>query len=428
MKNKLLTFFLFILLNTALHAAGFFNGIAGIKMDTNFTKSVSFQSFFAGQFNFTPNIIMRAEASLNTPNIASEHFFDSWVGAGFLSLFKIDEISVSFRQHFFGGQNYVGLYVGQYEPLGSDVFLRRHFNTPRIASKITDSWLGLSGSVIYPRFKAGISDVIHFNSKPIAIGLYTYYDTNQTRKYNSETHLFESNDKEQEHGISTDFRFACAYDKFYLDAILGLQTNIKWWNKEADYFMRIDDINLQTGVTMLVGNTYTPFSFFMQAGMYHMKLNASKIRDKNIDFTQWMDDSFYVLLEPRMKIRNFGMDISLFAFPETTKARLFVVKGNMGVNINLYGNAGYLGKADTTFGCHAAFSSNKTPSTLFTSPEDLFEKFFSDYDIFAAPYMNMKIHTGDFYTMMKFHINKFIAGGAALNEAFELHVGYKAHF
>ena len=37
-----------------------------------------------------------------------------------------------------------------------------------------------------------------------------------------------------------------------------------------------------------------------------MKLNAKELKDGNIDFTQWMNDSFYVLLEPRMKIRNFG--------------------------------------------------------------------------------------------------------------------------
>ena len=83
------------------------------------------------------------------------------------SKFKIDEISVVFRSKGLNSTNYFSIFMGTYEPIGSDIFLRRQFGIQPIMSKITESWLGIAGSVIYPLFGMGIADVVHFSTQPL---------------------------------------------------------------------------------------------------------------------------------------------------------------------------------------------------------------------------------------------------------------------
>ena len=126
-KIKLhISFLILIFCATSTYAAGLFNGVAGIKnafiwdsgSKDNRIPAITFQSFFAGQFNFTPNIILRTEFSLDTYNLlgelnptstkyGSEELPTSSFANGFLSYFHIDEVSATFRQQFFGGSNYV---------------------------------------------------------------------------------------------------------------------------------------------------------------------------------------------------------------------------------------------------------------------------------------------------------------------------------
>ena len=124
-------------------AAGFFSGYTGIKADLGFADAsgafdmqLKLHSFFAGQFNLTKNLIARAEFSLRTDDI-----IDTAVFSKTRADFKVDELSLIYRRQFYGGTNFFSAFAGTYEPIGSDLFLRRQFGIEAVSSKITESWL-----------------------------------------------------------------------------------------------------------------------------------------------------------------------------------------------------------------------------------------------------------------------------------------------
>ena len=172
MKIKKLCKILALLLifsNSIASAEIFFSGYTGAKANFNLGKNsesvdpqLSLESYFAGQFNFSENIIGHAEFSLKTFDLIENSIFKATD-----SKFKIDEISVVFRSKGLNSTNYFSIFMGTYEPIGSDIFLRRQFGIQPIMSKITESWLGIAGSVIYPLFGIGIADVIHFSNQPL---------------------------------------------------------------------------------------------------------------------------------------------------------------------------------------------------------------------------------------------------------------------
>jgi hypothetical protein len=184
-----------------------FSGYAGAKMDfysvdtEKFDPGLKIQSFFSGQFVFSQNIILNTEFSLATDDIIDNSIFKEAPAS-----FKVDEISLVIRKQFSTATNYLSAFMGTYEPIGSDIFLRRQFGIQPIASKITESWLGLSGSIIYPMFGAGGADVIHFNSVPLATGIYAYVN----------------HELEDSYVFNGDLRFAGNFRYFTFDLAAGI--------------------------------------------------------------------------------------------------------------------------------------------------------------------------------------------------------------
>lgn len=173
-KSKLLAVMAAVIVSRAapLFSLDFFQGYAGAIMDFDTADKdlgLALQAFFAGQFSFTQNFIGRLELSIDTDDLIEENIFKRT-----LASFKLDELSLNFRKKTDALDNHFSVFLGTYEPIGSDVFLRRHFGTAPIASRVTESWLGLSGSVVCPLFGIGIADVIEFKGAPIALGIYAY--------------------------------------------------------------------------------------------------------------------------------------------------------------------------------------------------------------------------------------------------------------
>ena len=164
-------------LTAGLFAATSFSGYAGGKLNYSanpeytdeYNPDLKLQAFFAGQFNFSQNMWSHLEFTINTQDLLGESIFHDTDAK-----FQIDELSIITRGNMYSSANYFSAFMGTYDPIGSDVFLQRYFNIKPIGSKITESYLGLAGSILYPHFGIGISDIIKLYNRPIAFGGYIY--------------------------------------------------------------------------------------------------------------------------------------------------------------------------------------------------------------------------------------------------------------
>ncbi|MBP3709004.1 MAG: hypothetical protein J6I73_01135 [Treponema sp.] len=381
------------------YAAGFFNGYAGMRADISFTNSVelALKSFFAGQFNITKNFIARAEFTLSADNLFDPELFTGGADAKF----QIDEISLIFRRQFLGGANYLSAFVGTYEPVGSDIFLRRQFGIQPIASKITESWLGLSGSIVYPRFNMGISDVVHFSGQPISAGAYIYFNRNGN-----------NTDRMDFNG---DIRFACAYQYFYVDVVTGINAPFTTTDK---VYLLVESLYGHAGMIMLVGNNYTPVAFFFQGGIYYFPFKRNK------DFSEYtIKEHMYLLSEVRSNFSSFQLSVAAFSIPQKTVDTLLFLRDPLGINISFSNNALHAGTVQFELGVHTTLS---FPDKYFTDLIHISDFFDTMPTLTLAPYMAMRMSSGEMRVM--FQLDATALANEQPAKAFKINVGYKAQF
>jgi len=396
-KKKTTCFIISIFCLMALHSSSFFSGYSGLKVnftgntiDSKYNPDLSMQAFFAGQFNFTDNIWGRTEFSLNTGDFLSDNIF-----SGTLSLFQIDEVSVNFRANFEKAINYFSIFLGTYEPIGSDVFLQRYFGIKPIASKITESWLGLSGSILYPQRGFGFSNTLKLIEKPIAFNVSSYLNS-------------------EDNGLiyNTDLRFATNLRYFSFDILcgIGLPFGNKYQNE--NYFFVIEKIYWHAGTNILIGNEYTQ-SLFIQAGIF----NASFTGKNNIN---WAQDSIYLLFEPRLKLGKLNCDISIYNIPLSNVYELHLIDDVLGLNINCYSENVNFGNTNFTIGVHTNVGlKNKT---IFDAKE--FSSIKSDdISINLTGYTKAKFLSGELQFMAKIKALEIASGNPG--NVFSCGIGYR---
>ena len=138
----------FLSLAAGLFAEPAFSGYSGGKVNyaaneeetEKYDPDLTLQAFFQGQFNFSQNMWGRLEFSIDTGDFLSKELFHKTSAT-----FEIDELSLIFKSNSDSDANYFSIFMGTYDPIGSDIFLQRYFGIQPIASKITESWLGLAG-------------------------------------------------------------------------------------------------------------------------------------------------------------------------------------------------------------------------------------------------------------------------------------------
>ncbi|MCR4735357.1 MAG: hypothetical protein K5829_10190 [Treponema sp.] len=391
----------FIFLNN-LSAATFFSGYAGGKLNysansasTSYDPDLKLQAFFAGQFNFSQNVWSHLEFSIDTGDFISESLFHKTE-----SLFQIDELSLIFRGNLQNSSNYLSIFMGTYDPIGSDVFLQRYFNIENIASKLTDSYLGLQGSILYPHFGLGISDIVKLHELPMAFGGYLYVNHEDTKYF----------------VLNMDMRAACVFPYFTMDFAGGIGAPIVNKYKGEDVIFAIDTIYWHAGTTILIGNNYTT-SLFIQAGLYNASFTA-----KNNAFIVAADD-IYLLFEPRFYSQNFHFNISLYSLPEKTVEELLYVDNTMGVNFNIYSDSAMIGSKVFTLGTHLSFSLIDKNIFNITDYTTLFS---NGYDIDISPYLETDFLSGQLHMQLKFKAMEITRTSAA--KAFSLDLGYRTTF
>lgn len=413
---SLLSFFVSINC-TSLYASTFFSGYAGGKVnfsgkmsETNgeekYDPDLKLQAFFAGQFNFNQNMWTRMEVSVNT-----EDFISSTIFHETQALFQIDELSFTLRGNTSNKANYLSAYMGTYDSIGSDIFLLRYFSIQPIASKLTESWLGLAGSILYPHFGFGVSDIVKLYQVPVAFGGYAY--------------LNHENDKFYVFNI--DGRAACAFPYFTCDFAFGMGAPLENSYYGEDLILAISSLYWHAGTTMLIGNNYIP-SLFFQAGLFNARL--TKTDGLSID----KNNDIYILLEPRFYIKDTHLTVSLYNLPARTAENLLFIDDTLGLDFNFYSDLFAIKGHNFTIGTHTSIS--LVDQTIFMTTGQKFAEKGAEllscltslnFNVNITPYISTSFLSGQIHGQMKIRIMDFVRPNSAA-EAFSVDIGYKTSF
>ncbi|MCR4735817.1 MAG: hypothetical protein K5829_12530 [Treponema sp.] len=408
-KKTLITGFFIFSIISSINAASFFSGYTGGKLNfmansdensSEYDPDLTLDAFFQGQFNFSEHMWSHIEFSIDTGDMLNESIFK-----GTQSSFQIDELSLILNSQIEACSNYFSIYMGTFDPVGSDIFLQRYFGVQALASKITDSWLGLSGSILYPHFGVGLSDIIRFYNAPIAAGGYLYVNHEDDKYY----------------VINTDFRFACTFRYFTLDFAAGIGAPAI--TNDSDYSIAFSELYWHIGTTMLFGNNLT-HSLFLQAGLYNAPFNPKK---NTLNFSS---EDVYLLIEPRLKFKYGQVHLSLYSFPQSTVDQLLFVDGMLGLNLNIFSESVLIGNENIYAGAHIAASLNDyTFYTAFKGDNSIisgnfFERIKNDNILNASltPYVSSTFLSGRLHSQVKIEFTKLIS--SQWYNAFSMDVGY----
>ena len=392
-KCKLFTFVLFLFM-PSLFANTFFTGYAGGKLNFSivensekYSPKINFQGFIKGQFNFSENVWSHCELSLDADNLISESFLH-----GIDSKVRVDELSVIVKKQFERKTNFFGTFIGALDPIGTDIFLKRYFAIDAIASKLTESWLGLEGSLLYPHLGIGVSDVLRFNRKPMAAGIY----------------LYANKDENDNNFINVDLRYACVYRYFTFDVACGLGIPTQFNNT---FVQMMKESCLHAGLTTHIGNNYTN-SLFLQMGMFNAPIASFASK-------QILSDTYF-LIEPRFKFGDIRIHLSAYSLPQKTVDKLFFVDNSMGASVNLYSDAITFFPRRSTMGIFASYS---FPNKSVVELKDI--KNIADWEseIIVIPYFSTGFLNGEIHVQTKINFMKFDASN--WYDAFTVDLGFK---
>ncbi|MCR5725631.1 MAG: hypothetical protein K6G80_11150 [Treponema sp.] len=424
--RQFVTYTILFLLAPLAFSEVFFSGYAGMKGDIysdpgaeegEFDPMLQIQSYFAGQLNLSKSFLVRGEFSLQ-----SEDIFASGVFNDTQALFCINELSATYIKPFLGNTQYISGFFGTFEPIGSDIFLQRQFGIKPLTSLITESWLGLKGSYIYPFYGAGASYVVHFDKAPVASGLYIYKN-------------HASNDDEDDQ-LNFDWRFATVNSLFTLDFATGLGAPLSKKYEDNDVILLIDTLYLHSGMELFIGDRYGQ-SLFMQAGFEQVPLKSNSEENK------LKDSDTYLLVESRLTATDCKFHLTFFNFPdslleessvpEIPNKKLIFVEDSLGLNIALFTDNLSVNNKNIQFGFHTTFSlpgkhlfdlkvkSLAELKELLGTEDDDTE---NDYNVKVSPFLTVPVMSGTLHLMFQANITDIKDNG--WEQAVKLNIGYKA--
>ena len=416
MKLKILLVFaiLFSFSIFSVSAELFFNGYAGAKGDfysnpsstkEGFDPMFEIQAYFAGQLHISKQLLVRGEFS-----VQSEDIFKSGLFNDTIALFCINEISATYVKPFLGNTQYISAFFGTFEPIGSDVFLQRQFGMRPITSLITESWLGLRGSYIYPFYGAGASYILHFDRWPIASGFYLYKN--------------HAENKENDDQINLDWRFATTTQFFTIDFATGIGAPLSKKYNDDDVILLIDTLYLHTGFEALIGNRYA-YSFFIQTGFEQLTLRE----EASVE-----DSKIYLLLEPRFALEACNIHVTFFNFParlleanndlQLPNKKLIFVEDSLGINMAIFTENLYIKNKNIGFGLHTTLSfPEKYLTNLKITSKEKLDALIDDYNVKLSPFLTASLMSGTLHSMLQINITNLKDG---LEKALKLNIGYKA--
>lgn len=386
-KKVIAILFCILLFIHTTFATPYFNGTMGIggrfqPIPEKF-PALLMDAYFAGQFDLSSSVTLRTSLSMyTTESIIKESIFQNTP-----SIFNLDEVSLTYRGSVGAISHYLGIYLGEYDPVGSDIFLQRQFGIPSFASRLTETICGISKAKIYDMTGIGGTYTVRFPQN-LALGVNVYY--NKAKDWTSITvgESLDSSDDVFAESLNTDLRFAGAWRAAALDLSLGLTMPMK---KEITFedgntqkvILLIERADMHAGLTAYFGSSNSS-SLLFQAGFTKLIIdpNAAK-KEQVLSF-----DDVYVLIEPRFVSKSLCFSLSLFNMPTSTKENLFYVEDPVGISVTLYTPWISLSGNKSQFGLMTTMSSSKSLDNIIKGNEEGlgFEAIKEDLGLFVSPY------------------------------------------
>lgn len=362
--------------------AGFLGNFTNEADSKDFNPELEVESFFSAQLDFNGKFIARGEFYIDSENLLDDNIFKDITDPN--ASFKIEELSATLKTSTLRSSHYFSLFLGNYEPIGSDIFLRRQFGIHPMTSPITESWHGLTGASVYPFYGAGFSYVYHPET-PWAFALYLYKNQ-QTAEDGSNINV-----------INTDLRLSTVRTNFIVDFAGGLAFPLDNSDDSGTQVVLIvREVQFHAGFNMLLGNR-TKASAFFQGGFNKFVLSSSNGSSNSISFSD-----LYFLFEPRFNFRNFMLNITAFNLPRNSADDMLylsrmatkeeTVKNLLGLNLSVITDHLYLGNTNYTFGIHTTFSFTNSDLEALKSDFKVIKDW--DYDLYITPFISMPILGG----------------------------------
>ncbi|MBP5251101.1 MAG: hypothetical protein J6Z17_01650 [Treponema sp.] len=362
--------------------AGFLGDITHDRASEDFDPEFKAESFFSGQLDFGGDLLLRGEFYIATEDLVDANLFEDSDAPN--AFFRLEEISATYKLSTLKSSHYFSLFLGSFEPIGSDIFLQRQFGIQPIGPRFTESWHGLSGASVYPFFGTGVSYVYHPENSG-SLALYAYI--------NQQTEVEETRKV-----INTDLRISRLSPNITLDLSAGLAFPLE--NKDAngnDVVLLVQEVQLHAGFNLLLGNRYTT-SLFAQGGFSEFVITTSStVKKDGISFSD-----IYFYLEPRFHLRKAQIHIAAFNIPRKSADDMLYlkeivnadlnIKNMLGVNVCTVTDNLYIGNTNITFGIHSTLA--LTDADLEALKEDF--KVLKDwnYEVFVTPFVSIPVLGG----------------------------------
>ena len=358
-------------LNLFAFESPYFNGytgfLAGIQNEYDsekFDPAFTGETFFAGQIDFGGKLFLRGEFYAKANDIFE---YDSLNGDTPNSYLRVEEVSATYTVNSAHASHYISLYYGNFEPVGSDLFLQRQFGIKPIRSSFTDSFRGLAGASYSPLYAQGIGYVFHPEGN-FAAGINLYKNK-------------AAEDKNQDDVLNLDLRLASLVGISTIDFSAGLALPSEVNNDDNDALVYIKDLQLHGGLNFLVGNRNTT-SLLIQSGVNKYILRKSSASGS--DRLELKD--VWAFIEPRAHGKYISINTSGFLFSEEAAEDMIFLRNIIrrypgtesifGANLNICTNKLYVGATRLSVGTHTTFAvsridpdgDDKTENSLCLSP------------------------------------------------------------
>ena len=322
-----------LLLSYTVFSTPYFNGNMGIggrfqPVPEKF-PNLLMDAYFAGQFDLSPSVMLRTSLSMfTTESILKESIFQNTAAR-----FNLDEISLTYRGSVGSVSHFLGVYIGEYDPVGSDIYLQRQFGIPSFASRLTQTICGISKAKIYDMTGIGGTYNIKFPQN-LSLGLNIYY--NKAKDWTSFSTENIKEDNSFVESLNTDLRFAGAGRAVAFDLSVGLTMPMK---KEITFedgdtqkvILLIERADMHAGFTAFFGSSNSS-SLLFQAGFTKLIIDPNVAKKEQV----LSFNDVYILIEPRFVSRSLCLSLALFNMPNSTKENLFYIEDPVGINVSLY--------------------------------------------------------------------------------------------
>lgn len=403
------------------------------------------QGYLGAQLHFKDTFIATGELSVKTGDILSGDILKGPENID-ESVLKINELSGVFKLNTGSIAHYFSAFYGEYEPIGSDTFLQRHFGIERITSDLTSTFSGQNGSSINRFYGAGISYVLQ-PSESLAAGIYLYEDY-EKYKYSSFNYWNYKGD-EGERAFNVAVRLAGVLPFITWDWSTGVA--FPQSSKTSGRIAEIKFFSINTGLNLLIGNPSATTSVFVQTGFSDLMVDPEHIvdprHDYDINFRDMMSN-LYALVEPRLKLRKADLSLTLFNIPYAKASEMFYL-GNFtgneeqneyggyntcedgynnvnpcGIDFNVSSSYFHLLDKNFTFGMHTTLAiGGRTLRDIYK--DDSGSK---KWNVFASPYIKAPVRGGELFGAASVCMTQLFRGDSSSASAVNIRIGYKANF